>query len=120
MKKTNTNTDTDRRRSVRLAGTTRPVEAVVVDLHDQPVELLARVQLLNVSAGGLAMLSDQPIRAGSHIKIMINGESSARDEESFVNVEAIDCHDWPSQPGRYKTRCRRLTGAIPAELIYGW
>ena len=113
-----TESRTEHRRSVRLAGATKEVEVVVVDRYDQPIELLSEVRVLNVSAGGLAMASDLPVQAGARMKIVTGGEARFHDEGAAVTVTALECT--ADHRGKFVTRCQLIRGGMPAELIYGW
>ena len=119
----------DRRQDVRLASR-KAVEAVLVDRYDQPIEVLPGAQVLNVSARGLAILSDQPTDVGSQLKVIVNPPDApdtpdvphasplASHDAAPIRVEALDCR--PYRDHHYKIRCRLVSGMMPAALIYGW
>jgi hypothetical protein len=64
------------------------------------------------------MLSDRRVAPGSCLRFVSGRGLSRRDESSAVTVRVLECGGW--RGGRYRSRCERLDGAIPAELIYVW
>lgn len=113
---TNTN-HLNRRRDVRLAGGPT-VDAVIVDDHQYPVEVLRQSQVLNVSAGGLALISKRPANPGTQVNIVYGDTHSSLSSPEQLRLEVLDCSSWLDN--QYRVRCKRVAGLIPAELIYGW
>ena len=108
---------TERRSCVRLAGGGK-IDAVLTDQFDQPIDVLRDAEVVNVSAGGLALISQSPAPVGARMKvILVDGDSSQR-PKARCRVAALDCHELDDH--RHKIRCQLVEGRIPAELIYGW
>lgn len=110
-------TPSNRRHDVRLASR-KPVDAVIEDQHGQPIDVLKGAEVLNVSAGGLAMISDQPAVVGSQLKVIVDLAATQAQDDPPIRVSTLDCQ--PMRDHRYKIRCRLISGMMPARLIYGW
>lgn len=112
-----TQPDQERRRDVRLAGGPK-VDAILVDDNQYPVGVLRDAQVLNISAGGMAMISPIPTDRGVRIQVVWGQGRGPLTQREQVGVEVLDCSAWGGE--QYKIRCRLVTGRMPAELIYGW
>ena len=107
----------ERRNDVRLAGR-GPVEVVRVDDAEQPVEVLRDAAVLNVSAGGVALVSKTPVGVGSRLRLHATPSAVAQLPSPKVQFEALECSDYGG--AMHKIRCRLTEGRVPAGLIYGW
>lgn len=107
----------DRRQDYRLASGAA-VEAVVVDQADRPITLLREPQVLNISAGGLAMITDTEVPMGADIRIIVKQPRTITpDNASFV---ARVLHTRRSADGTQQLNCQLTRGRVPASLIYKW
>lgn len=107
----------DRRADVRLASL-KKIDAVVVDRHHQPVGVSRYAHVVNVSAGGLMMISEQPIPRGSRVVVNVENPSSTHGDRQMLDLEALEC--LPQGDHKHRIRCRLVGGAMPARLIYSW
>jgi len=107
----------ERRQSVRVAGQ-GILEAVVIDQHGQPVQLLQGTQVRNVSSGGVAFTTSSKVDVGHHIKMKYIENEPSRESGSPFQVEAVEVVALPNQS--YMIHCRLIEGTIPAKLVYSW
>ena len=107
----------DRRADVRLASY-KKIDAVRVDRHEQPVSVLRQAEVVNVSAGGVMLIGDQPVHQGARIVVNLNEAGSFRRGGRWFSLESLDCE--PRGDQKYQIRCKVVQGAVPAELIYRW
>jgi len=106
----------DRRRDYRLASGAS-VEAVVVDAADRPVALLHDAQVLDVCAGGVAVMTDSDIDAGVELRIAVKPRLTLDRE---VRFKARVLHADRGRDGAHRLGCRLSAGRVPAALIYNW
>ena len=106
----------ERRADVRLASG-KKVDAAVVDQHEQPIALLRNAEVVNVSAGGMMIVSDTPAAPGS--RMVINTQSNASlNRKQRLSLESLECA--PQNDQQHRIRCKLVQGHIPAKLIYNW
>jgi len=111
-------TDEERRADVRLASG-KKVDAVVVDRHGQPITLLREAEVLNISGGGLSLVSTDPVDAGDHVNINLPETSKLqRRVIGAIKLGVLSC--LPCDGNKHKIRCKLIDGGIPTNLIYGW
>ncbi|MBI1335518.1 MAG: hypothetical protein GC164_00995 [Phycisphaera sp.] len=108
---------TDRRTDLRLAGR-GTIEAVVEDPMGNPVQALEDTRVLNVSAGGMAVVTSTPMMAGLRVRVRPMRRSLAHIEPDWVKLEALECVT--RGPDRHRLRLRLVEGAMPAQLVYDW
>ncbi|MCC7144916.1 MAG: PilZ domain-containing protein [Phycisphaeraceae bacterium] len=107
----------ERRQDVRLAGN-GPVQAVVVDCYSQPLRVLQDAQTVNVSAGGLALLTSTPASPGERVVVTLEGARLSQPGAQRVVLEALAVRRLLA--GQTMVNCRLVEGRMPAKLIYGW
>ena len=114
---TNSNHESDRRESPRLAAEGK-LHAAVLDDNNQPLIVLRDVEVLNVSAGGLALLTSTCVVPAVVVSAVVGDRALADEQHRRVTLEVLECVPQPDQ--RYCVRCRLLEGRMPAELLYDW
>lgn len=102
----------DRREDIRLASY-ETVDAAVMDRHDQPVGVLRDAVVVNVSAGGLMLVSDASAEAGTRLEMRLDGARGTR-----IGLEAISSS--PVGEKGHRICCKLVDGNMPARLIYNW
>lgn len=108
----------ERRADVRLASD-KTIEAVVLDQHSQPIVVLRHVEVINVSAGGLLILSPTPVAMGVRLAVKLGDRSTRPALCQELSLIVLECT--PSKDDRqYRIRCQLVQGSMPAELIYNW
>ena len=107
----------DQRKTPRLAAD-GPVRATVVDDHDQPLIVLRNVEVVNVSAGGLAFTTPTAVTPSSVVNAFIGDETDQQFYPQRIRLEVLDCA--PHDHRRYRVRCRLIEGSMPARLIADW
>lgn len=107
----------ERRTEIRLAGG-GPMQAVVLDDHRQPVKLIQEAQVINVSAGGLAMMTSTPVSRGALIQAAADSTTDGRGGKTSMILQVLEC--LPVAIGRQKLRAKLVEGRMPARLIYHW
>ncbi len=108
---------TERRTDVRLASD-KAVDVAIVDQYDQPVAVLGDAKAINVSAGGMMLLSQTPAHAGARLRVGLPTADQGRGMAQAFNLEALACH--PQHDHQHTIHCKLVTGRIPARLIYNW
>ncbi len=108
---------TNRRRYIRLAGE-GALHAAVVDDNGQPLIVLREVEIINVSAGGLCVLTPTSVAPASHVSAIVGQERNAEAEHRKIRLECLECTQQHDK--RYRVRFRLLEGAMPAQVIYQW
>jgi hypothetical protein len=108
----------ERRRDLRLASAAK-VNAVVIDGYKNPIDVLRQSELVNVSAGGLALATITPAQPGARVSIQVDDPNPVDpDRERTIFLETLDCATWLD--GRKVIRCRLVEGRMPAKFIYNW
>ncbi len=107
----------DRRRDMRLAGAgVGRLDAVVVNKFSQPIEILREPEVVDVSAGGLALAVSNATKVGHAVRLgVMDAKHGVTDS---ITVETVDCRPWLD--GKHLLRCKLVQGKMPASLIYGW
>jgi hypothetical protein len=107
----------ERRADVRLASG-KKVEAAVVDQYEQPIALLRNAEVVNVSAGGMLLVSDTPAEPGTRMIINTQSTSNTAPSKQRLSLESLECA--PPNDQQHRIRCKLVQGHIPAKLIYNW
>ena len=105
----------DRRMDCRLIGG-GPVEVVTVDEFNGASAALDDAQVLDVSAGGLALATHTQVPAGTRVRV------AARRARQWLNQPG-DCitrvvHTKREADGMIRLGLQLIQGRIPAALIY--
>jgi hypothetical protein len=106
----------DRRVGLRLAGGGE-IDVVVEDPQHRPIEVLRDVRVVNVSAGGAALITSSSVKPGSVLAVRIisaHGEG----EDRVFKLRTLDCAMLDQK--QQLIRCKLVAGKIPAALIYNW
>ena len=110
----------ERRSSVRLAGGGK-IDAAVIDGNRQPVTALRHAEVVNVSAGGMAVATTTPIEPGAQVRISCPDETAVpTGSRAFADFEVRVLETTAWQDGKQMMRCRLTEGVVPASLIYRW
>ncbi len=106
----------ERRNAVRVAGQ-GTLEAVIVDQHGQPVQVLQETQIRNVSSGGIAFTTTSRVDISHQIRIRYIEEES-RKTDSVFQIEVVEYDELPNNC--YMVHGRLVEGSIPARMVYSW
>jgi len=106
----------ERRQHIRLAAT-GPVEVMEVDEHDRALRALEDVNVVNVSAGGLAFKTATTVEPGARLAVHATPLEGAG-EPGAVIVEVIEAG--AGAGGGHMVRCRLVEGKMPAALLEQW
>lgn len=107
----------NRRSDVRLASH-KKIDAVVVDRYEQPIGVFQDAEIVNVSAGGMMMVTDRPADVGARILVNLDDAKAVHHGSQRFGLEALSCS--PCQGHKHEIRCKLVAGAMPARLIYSW
>lgn len=107
----------NQRRNPRLAAEGQ-VRATVVDDHDQPIIVLRDVEVVNVSAGGMAFITHTAVTPSAVVNAFVGDDTDRQFYPQRIRLEVLDCA--PHDHRRYRVRCRLLEGSMPARLIADW
>ncbi len=117
MSKVKNGSEEDRRADVRLASY-KKIEAAVVDDHGQPIVVLRDAEVINVSAGGLLLVSDTPAEPGTRMTVKSGAGRSSDDGGAEIDLVSLECKPW--REDQHRIRCKLADGHMPAQFIYGW
>ncbi len=107
----------DQRRAPRFAAE-GPVRATVMDDHDQPLIVLRDIEVVNVSAGGLAFTTPTAVTPSAVVSAFIGDDADSHQSPQRIRLEVLDCA--PLGHRRFRVRCRLIEGSMPARLIADW
>lgn len=108
----------ERRSDVRLAGG-GPIDAAVIDRYQQPITVLQATNVINLSAGGMALATSTQVEPESRIRVSVsdNGQRGVKSNSvSDFDLQVLACSRVPN--GQYLARCKLKQGLMPATLIY--
>ena len=100
----------ERRVNPRMAGAGL-AEVQVLDRLGRTVATLSDATVLDVSAGGLAICSVTGVSEDMAMRVRPVGHDASFEMRVLSNLPM------PSDPGRFKLRCKLTVGQIPAALV---
>lgn len=106
----NTTTTQERRSSLRIP-TRAQAYIEAIDRRGRVLMALDDVKVLNVSAGGLALLSRVGVSEAMQLRIHPSGDEAAFDVRVLSNLPA------PEYPDRFILRCKLTVGEIPVSMM---
>lgn len=106
----------ERRKHERKPGRGAVVATAMDDMaHDgRPLQDL---EVLNVSPGGIALLTSDTVAPGTRIHLSTVTDARFKSPVTACTVEVLDRTDW--QDNRNLLRCRLVAGHLAAAMIYG-
>lgn len=113
----------ERRRHPRVPGRGQ-VSIRRLDRSGEPGRALGAFELLDVSAGGLALLAVRPVKVGTVLHVTPDyPEKPATFAPQPFCVQVLSCLSLPCASGssdrpmfEHKLRCKLVIGSIPADL----
>lgn len=111
------NEQVNRRSDVRLASN-KTICVTIVDRYEQPIAVLPRAEVANVSAGGVMLVSDTPAPCGARMKVTLDQSKEMTGAGHRFYLEAIKCSS--GRDNHHQINCKLVQGNIPAKLIHGW
>jgi len=116
-----TSTDTpvqaERREHPRIASG-QPAQAAALSENGYAAKILHELEVENVSAGGMALISTTAVEPGHEVILEAGDHKLAADSSSRVILEVLDCTAW--RDGKYILRLRVREGEVPAQLMFNW
>ena len=106
----------ERRKYERKPGRGAVVATALDDLAHEG-RPLRDLDVLNVSPGGVALLTSDSVAPGTRIRLSTVTDAQFKSPVTGCTVEVLDRSDW--QDTRNLLRCRLVQGHLAAALIYG-
>jgi len=107
----------DRREHPRVASG-QPARAAVMDGHGLAAKILHELEVENVSAGGMALISATQVQAGHEVMLEAGSHGIAAEDSDRVRMTVLDCTAW--RDGKFIIRLQVSEGDVPAQLMFNW
>lgn len=90
------------------------IEAVVIDEHRRPIELVPGARALDASSRGLDLNTDLPLIPGSHLLVQVGDRHAQGAESKRFEVEVVGCKKWTRG---HQIHTKLVEGSVPRELL---
>jgi len=108
----------DERREHPRVASGQPAHAAALCDQGFAAKVLHDLEVENVSAGGMAVISSTPVEPGHKVMLDAPAHGLAAEASGRVTLEALDCTAW--RDGKYIIRLRVREGSVPAQLMFNW